>query len=1252
MQKLFSALPCRLYRSFFTISLSLFTVFLTASIQNAFCGGPAEIDIRFPQADILLFDPDSDPQFITSNEDDGARMSRITASLEAGIVYYLIILPRDIDGGAESNQYQMQITGPGGTVAAPEPDDPYIGVEINGELYAGEFTDADQVDRYIFQPAETGFYVIEMIPNVTNHKPGNPQKWQVPEVPFRMDNGTLGDFDETTARQMVRDAVALWNGVPTAGIQLVEGDALPDDVEVGDATRLTVAGHTLFFDQTRNRVMAFGGYDNDFVVNNDLFEFDGNSWIYVETEDSPSARTYAASTYDSVNQQLVLHGGFGVDGNGQLNPLSDTWVWDGQNWTQKDPTNIPPARFLGAMAYDEFFGDVVLFGGRTNSELLGDTWLWDGEDWLDQTNAQYNPGERFGHTLFYDPVNEQIYLIHGTTGSGDYFDMWLWRGTAWSDISDAVETPPARAFSTVTADRERNQTILFGGDSGNNGNLNDTWIWDGNTWTETAPESSPSTRFESNMVFDEEQNQIFLLAGREGDTVLNDNWTWDGVTWSRLGQLDEIETQFNDFIDQGINPIVFDSDGSLTDLLLGDGMKEFYSSFTEITRSDGEEILSARMILNGWFLSEAAGDDQLTQEEFTNELVHEFGHFLGLTNTQLNAYKPRNNDPSDDKSVSLMYPFRLEVTDDSLALHHDDITAISELYPAVDGSFESSYGTISGTALFESGLPVLGGIVIARKADDPDQIVVSRMTDDRAQLTGAFTLPGLPAGDYIVSIEPVDGQFFDSGSVGFHSIDENGASFVNPPVPEYYNGDAELGDPADENPSEYTLVSVQAGQVTEIDFTCTYLTSNRLRASQFMAYDLPFLSGITGEERGTGYYPFSVNVGDEHTAINVELESDATLPLTVRVESNGAVVYSNQHYPEARRNMGMVFDSIRNQTVMFGGWLETGPENDTWLWNGETWDVGVSAERPASRVIHNLVYDEARERTISFGGTDSPLSNDGFYFSDTWEWDGDEWTRVDTETAPTSRIGISAAYDSSAGLSYIFGGIEFTGSWLNDTWSFDGSTWAEIVTGNAPQERNAHAMVYDKARQQVMMFSGGDNQGTPLEDTWVFDGADWEELSPANSPTGRRFYAMAYDSDREVTVLFGGTDEDGNHLGDTWEWDGSDWTEINTPTAPVERSRHVMAYDSARQKIVLFGGITTEENVRLNDTWEYDVENGWVDVSPALQPNSFTYSQVDGMKPGIHYFYVESAEGLTGNYSIKVTPSTDGTVSVGDWELY
>jgi hypothetical protein len=77
--------------------------------------------------------------------------------------------------------------------------------------------------------------------------------------------------------------------------------------------------------------------------------------------------------YDASHSQIVLFGG-------SYTATSDTWIWDGSDWSQSMPTHAPSRRFAMGMAYDQAHGQVVLFGGG-NGKYLGDTWTWDGTDW-------------------------------------------------------------------------------------------------------------------------------------------------------------------------------------------------------------------------------------------------------------------------------------------------------------------------------------------------------------------------------------------------------------------------------------------------------------------------------------------------------------------------------------------------------------------------------------------------------------------------------------------------------------------------------------------------------------------------------------------------------------------------------------------------------------------------------------------------------------------------------------------------------
>src|SRR5260370_3308181 len=75
---------------------------------------------------------------------------------------------------------------------------------------------------------------------------------------------------------------------------------------------------------------------------------------------SPPARTFAASVYDSKQNRVVLFGGW----NG-IGPLGDTWQFDGTTWANLAPAVAPPATSNAAMAYDTVRGLSVLYGGPT-----------------------------------------------------------------------------------------------------------------------------------------------------------------------------------------------------------------------------------------------------------------------------------------------------------------------------------------------------------------------------------------------------------------------------------------------------------------------------------------------------------------------------------------------------------------------------------------------------------------------------------------------------------------------------------------------------------------------------------------------------------------------------------------------------------------------------------------------------------------------------------------------------------------------
>jgi uncharacterized protein (TIGR03437 family) len=112
-------------------------------------------------------------------------------------------------------------------------------------------------------------------------------------------------------------------------------------------------------------------------------------------------------------------------------------------------------------------------------------------------------------------------------------DTWLWNGTSWTRASPQT-SPPARRGAAMTYDVGHSQAVLFGGDDLHNNYFADTWVWDGSTWTQKTSAASPSPRSQTAMAYDIAHGQVVLFGGSTDENDgLGDTWVWDGVNWTR-----------------------------------------------------------------------------------------------------------------------------------------------------------------------------------------------------------------------------------------------------------------------------------------------------------------------------------------------------------------------------------------------------------------------------------------------------------------------------------------------------------------------------------------------------------------------------------------------------------------------------------------------------------------------------------------------------------------------------------------------
>jgi hypothetical protein len=282
--------------------------------------------------------------------------------------------------------------------------------------------------------------------------------------------------------------------------------------------------------------------------------------------------------------------------------------------------------------------------------------------------------------------------------------------------------------------------------------------------------------------------------------------------------------------------------------------------------------------------------------------------------------------------------------------------------------------------------------------------------------------------------------------------------------------------------------------------------------------------------------------------------------------------------PPARYVSAMANDGASGKVMLFGGY-GANPGiflSDTWSWDGADWTQELPAHNPAARYGHAMAYDAAQGKVVLFGGVDSSAD----YLSDTWVWNGTDWTLETPAASPPARAYHAMKYDSASGKVILFGGFGDNTGGFSDTWLWDGSNWTQAEPFTSPSARAGSAMAYDMKESNVVLFGGVSKANSVFNDTWEWDGSDWIQQTPSVNPLGRYFAGMAYDSEEGKVVMFGGTNIAGD-FSDTWYWDGTNWTSQSSPDVPGEREGLAMAPD-AQGNVVMFGGYYRG---LLSDTW-------------------------------------------------------------------
>ncbi len=259
------------------------------------------------------------------------------------------------------------------------------------------------------------------------------------------------------------------------------------------------------------------------------------TWTQQGPATQPSARSMHAVETMSRHGQVLLFGGETTNGSGYLN---DTWTYANGAWTHLVSASSTAASRRGghAMCYDLIRDRVVLFSGWDGARYPNDTWEFDPgtTTWNSPASSTSTaPQGRDWGTLTYDTARQVSVLFGGhdwTLPINKLDDTWLWDGTTWTLTTPA--TSPGKRFGHAAAyDPGTRRVIMFGGAVDGIGIANDTWAWDGTNWQQLAPAQSPPARVFHAMDYDLQRNRIVMFGGNTNGTLANDVWEWDGSNW-------------------------------------------------------------------------------------------------------------------------------------------------------------------------------------------------------------------------------------------------------------------------------------------------------------------------------------------------------------------------------------------------------------------------------------------------------------------------------------------------------------------------------------------------------------------------------------------------------------------------------------------------------------------------------------------------------------------------------------------------
>ncbi|HEX9160868.1 MAG TPA: hypothetical protein VF980_04105 [Thermoanaerobaculia bacterium] len=622
----------------------------------------------------------------------------------------------------------------------------------------------------------------------------------------------------------------------------------------------------------------------------------------------------------------------------------------------------PSARTGARMVFDESTGLTVLFSGVAPSDLgtvtsynPADLWLWNGSRWVLRYPDHAPPG-RSSHIMVYDSARKREVIFGGTQGTGttDLNDTWAFSKNDWTQI-ETNDAPAARSLSGAAYDRARDRIVLFGGvhafiadkiGTVTTTNFFDTWEFDGTDWTKVADNGPQVIR--PLLVYDEARNQILMIGENDKFAPLMYSYDTTAHTWNQV-----------------------------TPATMPPCTNESAATFQ---RNSGLVFLVGGVCTNS-----TTNEEAFTWDGTNWTTIASTSTIIKASNQALTFDAQRN--------VTVMF---------------------------------------GGTEAF--GLPRATTFTF-----DPTLADASHagdwVTHDSNQVT-----PG-PRSLLAMRSDPVNKVIYMLDGL------TDGSTFTDFWI--YQNGvwqkSQATGSPSCGTPN--AAFDTDRGKLVAV-----------CNDSSTFEWDGTAWKAFPDIKTKPGFHQFSAMVYDQSLKKTVLFGGfDGTNWM------DNAWMWDGTTWTEQRKNRApardltqMWFDPILHKTVLFGGLGRRTPQDrverfsDMWTFDANGWTELKPPALPTTRFGAMVITDPSTGHTLLFGGmrydtqtVGNTVTQKQFYANDMWEWDGTTWAQRQTTNAPPVRESAGMEFDYERNQFVVFGG--WSGYYLSDTWTFDGTTWHFIA---------------------------------------------------------------------------------------------------------------------------------------------------------------------------------------------------------------